>query len=223
MSASAHYQRASGERSARERCDERLLALIRELHAESYEAYGYRRMWKELHRRGEPVPRCQVQRIMREHGIEGAKRRGRPWRTTTPDPGAERRPDLVERDFTASEPGELVVPDFTYVRCWEGLVFFAFVLDAFSRRIVGWQLAGHMRSELVVDALRIARNCALWTIATNRMLHHEETRAYVERRTHEGLSGLERDPPLPHAPPRTTHLPPPPGRPPSSHNRPDLT
>ena len=155
VSASAHYARR-GEPSAREVEDERLLALIRRVHEENYEAYGYRRMWKELSRRGELVPRCQVQRLMRDNGIEGAKRRGRPWRTTTPDPDAQRRPDLVERDFTASQPGELVVADFTYVRCWEGLVFFAFVLDVFSRMVVGWQLAAHMRAELVVDALRMA-------------------------------------------------------------------
>ncbi len=93
---------------------------------------------------------------MAEHAIQGAKRRGKPWRTTTPDPDAHRRPDLVERDFTACGPGELLVADFTYVRCWEGLVFFAFVIDVFSRMIVGWQLASHMRAELVVDALQMA-------------------------------------------------------------------
>ena len=156
VSASAFYARAAGGRSAREVEDERLLALIRTVHKENYEAYGYRRMWKELRRRGERVPRCQVQRLMADNGIQGAKRRGRPWRTTTPDPDAGRLPDLVGRDFTASEPGELVVADFTYVRCWEGLVFFAFVLDVFSRMIVGWQLASHMRAELVVDALQMA-------------------------------------------------------------------
>jgi len=156
VSASAFYARATGRLSEREVEDERLLALIREVHKENYEAYGYRRMWKELGRRGERVARCQVQRLMAEAGIQGAKRRGRPWRTTVADPDAKRRPDLVKRDFTASVPGELVVADFTYVRCWEGLVFFAFVLDVFSRMIVGWQLATHMRAELVVDALQMA-------------------------------------------------------------------
>jgi putative transposase len=156
VSDSAYYARRDGQRSARELEDERLLALLRRIHKENYEAYGYRRLWKELGRRGERVPRCRVQRLMREHGIQGAKRRGRPWRTTTPDADAHRRPDLVQRDFTAAQPGELVVADFTYVRCWEGLVFFAFVLDVFSRMIVGWQLAAHMRAELVVDALRMA-------------------------------------------------------------------
>jgi len=85
VSASAYYQRANGERCARAVEDERLLARIRELHAANYDAYGYRRMWKALLRAGEHVPRCQVQRLMRAHGIVGAKRRGRPWRTTRPD------------------------------------------------------------------------------------------------------------------------------------------
>jgi putative transposase len=92
---------------------------------------------------------------MREHAIQGAKRRGRPWRTTIADPEAQRRPDLVERDFTASRPDELYVADFTHLRCWEGIVYFAFVIDVFSRRIVGWQFAGHMRTTLVLDALRM--------------------------------------------------------------------
>jgi transposase InsO family protein len=93
---------------------------------------------------------------MRAYGIQGAKRRGKPWRTTTPDPFASRRPDLVQRDFTASGPNRLWVGDFTYLRCWQGVVFFAFILDAYSRRIVGWQFASHMRTELVLDALRMA-------------------------------------------------------------------
>jgi len=156
VSDSAYYARRSGVPSASELEDARLLALIRTVHKANYEAYGYRRMWKELTRRGERMPRCQVQRLMREGGIQGAKRRGRPWRTTTPDPEAHRRPDLVERDFSAGGPGELVVADFSYLRCWEGLVFFAFVIDVFSRMIVGWQLAAHMRAELVVDALQMA-------------------------------------------------------------------
>ena len=156
VSASAYYHRARGERSARELDDERLLERIRETHQANYEAYGYRRTWKALRRAGETAPRCQVQRLMRQHGIQGAKRRGKPWRTTTPDPDARRRPDLVQRNFTAEEPDRLWVGDLSYLRCWEGVVYFAFVLDVFSRRIVGWQLAGHMRTDLVLDALRMA-------------------------------------------------------------------
>jgi putative transposase len=93
---------------------------------------------------------------MREHEIIGAKRRGKPWRTTIADPKAQRPADLVNRDFTAERPDALWVADFTYLRCWEGVVFFSFVIDAFSRRIVGWQFAGHMRTDLVLDALWMA-------------------------------------------------------------------
>ena len=156
VSASAYYHRATGRRSKRAVEDERLLERIRELHASNYYAYGSRRMWVALHRAGEPVARCTVERLMREHGICGAKRRGKPWRTTRPDPAARRRPDLVDRDFTATGPDRLWVADITYLRCWEGIVFFAFILDAYSRRIVGWQLASHMRTTLVLDALRMA-------------------------------------------------------------------
>jgi putative transposase len=156
VSASAYYQRAKGERCAREIEDQRLLAVICETHKANYEAYGYRRTWKALRRAGEIAPRCQVQRLMRAHGIQGAKRRGKPWRTTVPDPEAHRRPDLVQRNFTAEAPDRLWVGDLSYLRCWEGIVYFAFVLDVFSRRIVGWQLASHMRTDLVLDALRMA-------------------------------------------------------------------
>jgi putative transposase len=156
VSVSAYYQRRSGRRSARAVEDERLLGRIRELHTANYYAYGYRRMWKTLRRAGEQVPRCRVQRLMRGSGIVGAKRRGKPWRTTRSDRQAARRPDLVQRDFSATRPNELWVADISYLRCWEGLVFFAFVLDAFSRMIVGWQLAAHMRTDLVLDALRMA-------------------------------------------------------------------
>jgi putative transposase len=156
VSASAYYQRASGQRSARQIEDERLLERIRELHAANYFAYGSRRMWKALRAAGEDVGRGRVERLMRTHGIQGAKRRGRPWKTTRPDPEARRRPDLVQRDFTAAGPNRLWVADFCYLRCWEGVVFFAFVLDVYSRRIVGWQFAHHMRATLVLDALRMA-------------------------------------------------------------------
>ena len=156
VSASAYYQRASGQRSARVVGDEQLLARIREVHAANYYAYGYRRTWKALLRAGEPVGRDRVRRLMRTHGIQGAKRRGKPWRTTISDPAAMRSPDRVNRDFSASRPDALWLADFTYLRCWEGVVFFSFVIDAYSRRIVGWQFASHMRATLVCDALQMA-------------------------------------------------------------------
>jgi len=156
VSASAYYQRATGQRSDRVIEDERLLGVIRELHATNYYAYGYRRMHKALRRAGETVGRDRVKRLMRTAQIVGAKRRGRPWRTTTPDPAATRSPDLVNRDFTATGPDRLWLADFTYLRCWEGVVFFSFVIDAYSRKIVGWQFSQSMRTELVADALRMA-------------------------------------------------------------------
>ena len=156
VSASAYYQRASGERSARSVEDERLREVIRVTHKRNYEAYGYRRMWKALARAGEHVPRCRVQRLMAANNIQGAKRRGKPWRTTKADPAALRPADLVKRDFTAKAPNRLWVGDFTYLRCWEGVLYFSFVIDVFSRMVVGWQLAASMRTTLVLDALRMA-------------------------------------------------------------------
>jgi transposase InsO family protein len=156
VSASAYYERASGRRSRRAVEDERLLGVIERLHGENYYAYGSRRMWKALLRSGEHVGRGRVERLMRQNGIQGAKRRGKPWRTTKSDPAALRAPDRIKRDFTASRPDEKWFADFTYLRCWEGLVFFSFVIDAYSRMIVGWQFASHMRTDLVLDALRMA-------------------------------------------------------------------
>jgi putative transposase len=156
VSASAYYHRATGARSGRAVEDERLLERIEEVHAANYCAYGYRRTWKALLRAGEPVGRDRVRRLMHTNGIQGAKRRGKPWRTTIADPAATRSPDLVNRDFSADRPDALWLADFTYLRCWEGVVFFSFVIDAYSRRIVGWQFASHMRTDLVADALRMA-------------------------------------------------------------------
>ena len=173
VSASAYYQRKTGKRSDRQIEDERLLGRIREAHEANYCAYGYRRMWKALTRAGEHAPRCQVQRLMHAHGIQGAKRRGKPWRTTKPDPQARRRPDLVERDFTASGPNELWVADFSYLRCWEGVVFFSFVIDVFSRKVVGWQFASHMRTTLVLDALRMALSTRE-RVEEVRLVHHSD-------------------------------------------------
>jgi putative transposase len=114
VSASAYYQRASGQRSARQVEDERLLELIREIHARNYYAYGSWRIWRTLQRSGEQVGRGRVERLMRSNGIRGAKRRGKPWRTTIPGPEARPRPDLVQRDFSAAGPNELWCADFTY-------------------------------------------------------------------------------------------------------------
>ena len=121
VSASAYYQRATGQRSTRAVEDQRLREVVRELHAENYYAYGSRRMWKALQRAGEQVGRGRVDRLMRHAGVQGAKRRGKPWRTTRPDRAARHQRDLVQRDFSASGPDQLWVADLTYLRCWEGV------------------------------------------------------------------------------------------------------
>jgi putative transposase len=156
VSASAYYQRASGERSRRQVEDEELTSLMVEAWEANYCCYGQERLWRELGRRGVEVGRDRVARLMRKAQIRGAKRRGKPWRTTKADPEATKRPDLVGRDFSAERPNELWVADLTYLRCWEGVLYLAFIIDVFSRMIVGWQLAAHMRKELVLDALRMA-------------------------------------------------------------------
>jgi len=156
VSASAYYQRKSGAPSRRAVSDRQLLVEIRRVHRENYECYGSRRVWKALLREGIQCARCTVERLMAEHGIQGAKRRGKPWRTTRQDPAGQDAPDLVERDFTAPAPNRLWVADFTYLRTWQGVVYFAFVIDVFSRMVVGWQFATHMRKELVLDAVRMA-------------------------------------------------------------------
>lgn len=156
VSASAYYQRQTGERSVRRVEDERLTERIRTVHTENFECYGYRRVWHQLRREGETAGRDRIARLMCQAGIRGAKRRGKPWRTTIPDPAAQKRPDLVNREFTAAGPDRLWVGDLTYLRTWEGRLYFAFLIDVFSRMIIGWQLASHMRTDLVLDAVRMA-------------------------------------------------------------------
>src|SRR5262249_48612815 len=110
----------------------------------------------KLRRRGVEAGRDQVARVMRQHGIEG-KLRGRKKRTTIPDEAAaEKARALLQRDFAASAPNEKWVCDITYLRTWNGVLYLAFVLDHYSRMIVGWQLATHMRTDLVLDALEMA-------------------------------------------------------------------
>jgi putative transposase len=173
-SASAYYQRAKGVASARDLEDERLLGVIVKTHTDNYEAYGSRRMWKALRRAGENAPRCQVERLMSANGIVGAKRRGKPWRTTIQGADTVISPDLLDRDFSADRPDEKWCADFTHIRCWEGVVFFSFVIDCYSRMIVGWQFAAHMRTELVQDALEMA--AAIRGVHEHSVLIHHSDR-----------------------------------------------
>jgi len=118
--------------------------------------YGARKVWLQLRREGIEVARCTVERLMREMGIAGASAQRKKPRTTVPDAGAGRPADLLERDFTAPAPNRRWVADITYVPTACGFVYTAFVTDLFSRKIVGWQVADHLRAGLALDALEMA-------------------------------------------------------------------
>jgi putative transposase len=153
---STHYARRSRKPSRRELADQELLVEIEAARSGYRRVYGARKTWLELRRRGVGAGRDQVARVMRQHGIEG-KLRGRKKRTTIPDEAAmECARDLLQRDFAASAPNAKWVCDITYLRTWNGFLYLAFVLDCCSRMVVGWQLAAHMRTELVLDALEMA-------------------------------------------------------------------
>jgi putative transposase len=119
--------------------------------------YGADKLWRAARRAGHEIGRDQVARLMRQLRIEGVSRRRKKVFTTRPDPDATRAPDLVKRDFTATEPNRLWVTDLTYVPTRSGMAYVCFIVDAFSRRIVGWRVASHMRTEMVLDALEMAR------------------------------------------------------------------
>jgi len=135
--------------------DEWLKTHIRRIWDENYQVYGARKIWRQLGREDIDAARCSVERLMRDLGIHGAVR-GKPKRTTVADDTTQRPADLVRRVFTASRPNRLWVADLTYIRTWVGFVYAAFVIDVFSRLIVGWQLATHLRTDLALDALQMA-------------------------------------------------------------------
>lgn len=150
-------KKRAAEPSARRVRDAALKELITEVHEANFRVYGARKVWRELHRQGHPVARCTVERLMRELGITGAVR-GRKIITTIPDSAVERAPDLLDRNFVAAAPNRCWVADFTHVKTWSAVVYVAFVVDTFSRRIVGWSAATSKETRLVLDAL----DMALW-------------------------------------------------------------
>jgi putative transposase len=135
-----------------------LAPLLVALWVHNYSVYGRRKLTKAAHRAGHDVGRDQVARLMRSEGIRGASRAKKRF-TTKSDPSAVRAPDLVNRNFTASRPDALWVADFTYCSTWSGIVYVAFIIDVYSRRLVGWKAARSMTAALVIDAL----NMAAWT------------------------------------------------------------
>ena len=164
----AARSRPPSERSLR---DELLRAEIRRVHKENYGVYGAHKVWKQLNREQIPVARCTVRRLMRELELRGV-RRGRSTRTTACDEAAVRPADLVCRRFAAQRPDQLWVADFTYVRTWSGFCYAAFVIDVFSRMIVGWSLSSSLRTEMPLEALEMA----LWQRggALPDLVHHSD-------------------------------------------------
>ncbi|WP_371798074.1 IS3 family transposase [Streptomyces albidoflavus] len=152
----AHHKRLQVP-SARTIRDAELKPLIQQIFDANYRVYGARKVWRELHRQGHFVARCTVERLMRELGVAGAVR-GKKIITTIPDGSVERAPDLLDRNFVAPAPNRCWVADFTHVSTWSGVVYVAFVVDTFSRRIVGWSAALSKETRLVLDAL----DMALW-------------------------------------------------------------
>ncbi len=181
-------------RPRRAKRDERLSVEIRRVWNESFDGtYGADKVWRQLIREGVWVARCTVERLMRAMGLRGAVR-GRAFKVTTvPDEAAMRPPDLVERTFAASRPNQLWVADLTYVATWAGFVYVAFVIDVFSRRIVGWRVSSSLRSDLALDALEQALHAR--GPHTDGLVHHSDRGVqYLSIRYTERLAqaGIER-------------------------------
>jgi putative transposase len=143
--------------SARATRDAVMMQILLVLWVANRKVYGAHKLWKAARRAGHDIGRDQVTRLMRQLGIEGVSRMRKKVFTTRSDPGAWRAPDLVNRDFTADRPNALWVTDLTYVPTRSGMAYVCFIVDAFSRRIVGWRVAANMRTEMVLDALEMAR------------------------------------------------------------------
>ncbi len=175
LSVSGYYAALRRQRSARAVRDEQLKDRIGQVHRDNYGVYGVRKMHAALTRDGLQVGRDQTARLMRDLGLQGV-RRGKPKRTTIVDTTAQRAADLVQRRFAAAAPDRLWVCDLTYIRTWLGFAYLALVIDVYSRRIVGWSLAGHMRTELPLEALEHA----LWQRRErehrdlNGLVHHSD-------------------------------------------------
>jgi putative transposase len=169
ISTSGYYAWAGRTPSQRAREDEVLRQRIEAIHRQSRGTYGRPRVHAELKEDGVHIGCKRVTRLMRQAGLQGASRRKR-YRTTVRDREARPAPDLVDRNFSVEGPDQLWVADITYIPTWAGFLFLAVVLDAFSRRIVGWAMATHLRTELVLDAL----NMALGQRRPQGVIHHSD-------------------------------------------------
>jgi len=185
--------RAPERASARARSD----ALHREDITRIWQAnrglYGARKVWHALRREGKAIARCTVERLMKTMGLQGAVR-GRKVVTTTPDPSQACPDDKVKRQFAAAAPNRLWISDFTYVSSWTGMVYVAFVIDVFARRIVGWKVSTSMTTAFVLDALNQAI-CQRCPQKADRLIHHSDRGSqylaikYTERLADAGIDG----------------------------------
>ena len=169
VSTSGYYAWRQREPSARAQADDKLQARIKAIHDESRGTYGRPRIHAELRADGVGVGGKRVARLMRRAGLQGVSRRRR-VRTTRRNREARPVPDLVERNFTADRPDKLWVADITYIPTWAGFLYLAVVVDAFSRRVVGWAMATHLRTELVLEAL----NMAISQRRPQAVIHHSD-------------------------------------------------
>jgi putative transposase len=169
---STYYAAKQRPPSRRVQSDAMLKPELQRIHAANFGVYGIRKLWRQLRREGHTVGRDRVQRLMCELGLAGVVR-GKVKRTTWPAPVDGRPADLVERHFTAPAPNRLWVADLTYVATWSGFAYAAFIIDAFSRRIIGWRVAASLRTELALDALEMS----LWARAGDDLrglVHHSD-------------------------------------------------
>ena len=169
VSTSGYYAWHRRQPSARAREDAVLLDRIRSIHEHSRGTYGTPRVHAELVAEGVPISRKRIARLMREGGLEGISRR-KACRTTRRSQEGRAARDLVEREFTAAGPDRLWVADITYIPTWAGFLFLAVVLDAWSRRVVGWAMRNHLRTELVLEAL----DMAVWQRRPEEVIHHSD-------------------------------------------------
>ena len=185
-------RRDPDKRPARTKRDEQLTPEIRRVFDENFKVYGADKVWRQLGREGVGAARCTIERLMRSTGLRGAVR-GRAFQVTTmADKSAAYPKDLVERQFRASAPNQLWVADLTYVATWAGFVYVAFVIDVFSRWIVGWRVSRSLRSDLALDALEQALHARP---RTSHLVHHSDRGVqYLSIRYTERLAqaGIER-------------------------------
>jgi transposase InsO family protein len=188
LSVSGYYAAKTRPPSARSLADAALCEQISAVHQANYSVYGVRKMHDALRRAGVEVGRDHLARLMRQLGLAGV-RRGRPRRTTIAASAAARPADLVKRQFTAERPNQLWVCDLTYIRTWVGFAYFALVIDVYSRRLVGWALTTHLRTDLPLEALEMAvwaRNDRL-----DGLIHHSDAGSqYLAIRYTNTLAGV---------------------------------